>query len=107
MRSYNTRHLQAVGMVSNVSTVIEQIDIAATKAAVLMRAVGITLPGIDLPTVDDIDQRLRELVCDAYNNLYFPDGDGIANDDLFEVDVEATRDGDRELLDVQIFFRLV
>lgn len=109
--------LAELQQVANAPTIIERIDLAATKATAFMRQAGIPLPdGCDVPTIDLTDYHLREMVNRAVRD-YFRLRDesrvggkvatsitGIVSDDLFEVVVEPSTRG---ALNVSISLRLV
>lgn len=73
---YNIKYLEEMQHVPNLGSIIEQIDQAAGRAAVDMRAHGETLPSSipmelndvpkQVPLKSDIDTYLRFLVADAY-----------------------------------------
>ena len=108
MRTYSLKHLRDLEWVRNMPTVIERIDLAATKATVAMRAIGLSLPGVGVPSIDDVDAHLRFLVSEAINDLIIHDIDwpdsGIAESAAFEVSAERDMDGN---IDMQILMKLV
>ena len=107
MRTYSLKYLSDLDWVRNLPLVIERIDLAATKATVAMRAIGITMPGIGVPTVDDIDAHLRQLVGEAINDLVINDANwpdaGVSDSALFDVSAERDMDGN---VDIQILMKL-
>lgn len=111
--------LEDLAGVPNLSTVIERIDNAATKAAMLFRMIGTTYgPRRDVPRLDDIDRALRRLVVEAADECFryqqqaqitksdrvVVEVDGNAADDTFEVDVHCDATGN---LSVEVFLKLV
>ena len=116
-QEYSFDGLPELTQASNAPTVIERIDLAATKATAFMRQAGITLPDRnDVPTVDQTDYHLRELVNRAVgdyfrmreearlNSRVIASVVGFVADDLFEVTVEPSKRG---ALTVSISLRLV
>ena len=111
--------LEDLAGVPNLSTVIERIDNAATKATMLFRMTGMTY-GLrrDVPRLDDIDMAIRRLVAEAADECFrFQESakthknervvvevDGTASDDMFEVAVECDPSGN---LAVEVFLKLV
>jgi hypothetical protein len=127
---YSLHLLEPMRDVPNVSSLIEQIDMAATMATFVMRSHGILLePGCpDVPLQDEVDRYVRKLALEAYHafnstkeeaateaaaapklNLPVPDCDiiGYAGEDrLFDVSISGIANAPRGFLRLQILFRL-
>jgi hypothetical protein len=120
--TYNMTGLEDLAGVPNIGTVIERIDHAATRAAVLYRMVGVTWSRKGqrfVPTQDDIDQALRALTVDAADACFQLQDDAraavdqktsvdgvssFAADDNFKVVAACSSDGS---LEIEILLRLV
>lgn len=98
--------------VENFDAAVERIDLAATKATIVMRAIGMALPGVDTedrpPTLNEVDTHLRVLVSEAYGDLLsllqepIAETEGFAGDDLFDVSVVALQPYDGRRIRVEI-----
>lgn len=93
--------LPDVSRATNTPTIIERIDVAATRATAFLRQMGMPLPdGNDVPTIDQTDYHLRELVNRAVATYYdlldkshvggkvATSIEGVTSDDMFEVTVQ-------------------
>lgn len=115
---YNMAGLEDLAGQPNISAVIERIDNAATRAAALYRAVGLTLTRGRMATADDFDEMLRTLVAKAaedcftaqelgksdHGRMIIDHVEGVADNEVFRVVVTADRQG---YLSVDILLRLV
>lgn len=109
LRVYEHHNLHALQAVENFDAVVERIDLAATKATMMMRAVGIALPNDEAPPmVSAVDAHIRALVSEAYQELTgllqepIAETEGFASDDLFDVSVVALEPYDGRRIRVEI-----
>lgn len=109
MKTYSLRHLGALGNAPNFGAIVERIDVAATKAAFIMRNLGLSLPGVAFPLLDDVDVHLRKMVTGAIDDMRWNESgvDGTVGDSFDDhFDVQVTRNPD-DSVDVDIYMRLV
>lgn len=123
LASYSLHGLAPMQDVPNVSSLIEQIDMASTMATFFMRSHGVLLaPDCqDVPLQDEVDRYLRKLVLEAYyafnetkaealaENPNIPDWEieGYAGDDrIFEVSISGVAQAPRGFMHLQILYRL-
>jgi len=88
VKRYNHKGLEALcPSVANLREIIEQIDASSREVAVTMRALGQTFNGqSDIPTLDQVDARLRHVVSQAvlaFYDVYKSAPNGTDYDDVF------------------------
>jgi hypothetical protein len=117
---YNLQSLWPLRDCPNVSTIIEQIDFAATLATGEMRRYGIrlTAKSVDVPVQDEVDAVLRGLVSDAFDGWLLARGEaptetpdheveGFSSDAHFDVTITGLEDAPDLFLTARISRRLV
>lgn len=100
---YNMDGLDMLHAVPNAGTIVERVDLAATKATMMMRTLGLSRDAI----IAETDARLRELLNCACIDFAYQDDDeaeGWAEDDLFAVTV--MQDPETRQIHTEILMRL-